>query len=190
MEKSTGPGCNKTLSGPVLYAVWDKQSRFTALANAFSRDLYRYAYWLCGTRADAEDLVQETFARAWRSLDQLRDEAAAKAWLFTTLRREHARQFERAQPIFESADLEDIADHRRDFDDRPEAQALRVALARLPREYREPLVLQVLGGFSGAEIAAMLGVTSNTVMVRLFRARQKLRVQLSGEDCSTEVTRL
>ncbi len=170
--------------------MWDRQSRFTALVNALSGDLYRYAYWLSGQRTEAEDLVQETFARAWRSLDQLRNDAAAKAWLFTTLKREHARQFERAQPVFESADLDDIPDHRRDFDDRPEAQALRVALARLPREYREPLVLQVLGGFSGAEIAAMLGVTSNTVMVRLFRARQKLRQQLCDEDCNTEVHRL
>jgi RNA polymerase sigma-70 factor (ECF subfamily) len=170
--------------------VWDKQSRFTALVNALSGDLYRYAYWLCGQRAAAEDLVQETFARAWRSLDQLRDDAAAKGWLFTTLRREHARQFERVQPAFENTNIEDIADYRRDFDDRPEALALRLALARLPQEYREPLVLQVLGGFSGEEIAAMLGVTSNTVMVRLYRARQKLRQQLSGEDSSTEVYQL
>lgn len=84
--------------------MWQKEARFTALVNALSGDLYRYAYWLCHHRDQAEDLVQETFARAWRAIDQLRDERAARRWLLVTLRREHARQYERWRPT--SADID------------------------------------------------------------------------------------
>lgn len=159
-----------------------EQTRFTALVHAYSTDLYRFAYWLSHNRPEAEDLVQETFARAWRSIHQLRDEKAAKGWLFTTLRREHARQFERLRPVYEDTDLDNVADPRHDFDDRIEAHALRIALTQLPVDYREPLLLQVLGGFSGEEIATMLGLTANAVAVRLFRARQVLRRQLDGDN--------
>ncbi|MDX2313635.1 MAG: sigma-70 family RNA polymerase sigma factor, partial [Gammaproteobacteria bacterium] len=71
------------------------QLRFEKLVNAVSSDLYRYAFRLCRNKAMAEDLVQETFLRAWRFLDSLREEKKAKSWLMTTLRREFARQFER-----------------------------------------------------------------------------------------------
>ncbi len=163
------------------------QARFTALVNAYSGDLYRFAYWLGGNRTDAEDLVQETFARAWRSLGQLRDDKAAKGWLFTTLRREHARQFERLRPTFENVNLDQVADPRRDFDDRVEGHAVRIALLQLPIAYREPLLLQVLGGYSGEEIALMLGLTVNAVAIKLFRARQMLCRQLTGEPHKEEV---
>ena len=61
--------------------MWNKKSRFTVIVEALSSDLYRYAYWLSGDKHTAEDLVQETFMRAWRALDSLRDEHSAKAWL-------------------------------------------------------------------------------------------------------------
>ena len=67
-----------------------KQRQFDALVRSLSGDLFRYGYWLCGDEALAHDLVQETFLRAWRALDHLRDTTAAKAWLITILRREHA----------------------------------------------------------------------------------------------------
>ena len=72
-----------------MFAV--KHSGFESLVRAYSSELYRYAYWLCRDRFTAEDLVQETFARAWKSWDDLRDDKAAKSWLYTILRNEHAR---------------------------------------------------------------------------------------------------
>ncbi len=57
----------------------DKQRRYEALVRAWHKDLYRYAYWLCKDPHIAEDLVQETCLRAWRSLDSLADDNAAKA---------------------------------------------------------------------------------------------------------------
>lgn len=148
------------------------QARFEKLVNAVSSDLYRYAFMLCRNRAMAEDLVQETFMRAWRFLDRLRDESKAKSWLMTTLRREFARQFERYQPIFDEVELEQIAGTQ-GID--PEVLALRREIVKLPEKYREVLVLQVIGGYTGEEMAAMLELPRATVNTRLFRARQQLR---------------
>ncbi|WP_411431513.1 sigma factor, partial [Aeromonas enteropelogenes] len=68
----------------------DKQTKFEALVHALHGDLYRYAYWLTRDPAVAEDLVQETFLRAWKAIDTLLDDKAAKSWLITILRRENA----------------------------------------------------------------------------------------------------
>ncbi len=154
------------------------QARFERLVNAVSSDLYRYALMLCRNRAMAEDLVQETFMRAWRFLDSLRDESKAKSWLMTTLRREFARQFERYQPVFEDVELDQI---RGDQGINPEVWAVRRGLMQLPTKYREVLVLQVIGGYSGAEMAKMLDLPTATVNTRLFRARQRLREILEGD---------
>ena len=86
--------------------VSSRQRQFDALVRAHNGDLYRYAYWLCGDSSLAQDLAQETFLRAWRSLDTLRDTAAAKAWLITILRREHARLYERKQ--FDTTDISEL----------------------------------------------------------------------------------
>jgi RNA polymerase sigma-70 factor (ECF subfamily) len=153
-----------------------KQVRYEALVKALHSDLYRYAYWLCHEKQVAEDLVQETFLRAWRALDSLKDEKAAKSWLITILRRENARRFERKR--FDMSEYEEmsIVDTKSISNEQQiENHWLREKIALLPDEYREPLVLQVIGGFSGEEIATMLDLNKNTVMTRLFRARNQLK---------------
>jgi RNA polymerase sigma-70 factor (ECF subfamily) len=157
----------------------NSQARFEKLVNALSSDLFRYAFMLCRNRAMAQDLVQETFMRAWRFLDSLRDERKAKSWLLTILRREFARQFERYQPPFDDIELEEIAG---DDGVNPEVWAVRRGLAKLPDKYREVLVLQVIGGYTGAEMAKMLELPRATVNTRLFRARQQLRGILENDD--------
>ena len=67
----------------------ERTARFNELAEAYSTDLYRYAMWLCGNDALAKDLVQETYLRAWRALDSLKDGAAAKSWLITMIQPPH-----------------------------------------------------------------------------------------------------
>ncbi|MGB0712679.1 MAG: sigma-70 family RNA polymerase sigma factor [Gammaproteobacteria bacterium] len=167
---------------PVLFDVTgSKESRFKALVDGYSKDLYRFAFWLCKEPAQAEDLVQETFTRVWKSLDSLRDPAAAKGWLFTILKREHARQFERIRP--EIADVEpETVGTRGEYDTSTEAFALRRALENLAPEYREPLVMQVIGGFSCDEIAERMDLGRGAVMTRLFRARKQLRAMLEDSD--------
>jgi RNA polymerase sigma-70 factor (ECF subfamily) len=161
--------------------MWNRQSRFTALVNAFTPDLYRYAYWLCGDSPTAEDLVQETFMRAWRALDKLREERSAKAWLITTLRRENARRFARKRPETGNVDV-DTLEAAPTYDTGTEAFVLRQALNELAVEYREPLVLQIIGGYDIREIAAELGLSKGAVTTRLFRARQKLRHALTADE--------
>lgn len=162
--------------------MWDNHARFTAIVNACSADLYRYAFWLCRDRDTAQDLVQETFARAWKSVGSLRDDKAAKAWLITTLRREHARTFSRERPQIADADLEAMADTRPGYDTSAEAWQLRRALLNLSREYREPLILQVVYGYSCEEIGSLLDLHVAAVMTRLFRARKYLKSMLTEDE--------
>ncbi len=159
-----------------------KQVRYEALVKALHGDLFRYAYWLCHEKQVAEDLVQETFLRAWRALDSLKDEKAAKSWLITILRRENARRFERKR--FDMSEYEEasITDTKSvTTEQQLENHWLREKILKLPPEYSEPLILQVLGGFSGEDIAAMLDLNKNTVMTRLFRARNQLKEALEAE---------
>lgn len=158
-----------------------RRRQFETLVQAHSAELYRHAYWLCGQDALAQDLVQETFLRAWRSLDALRDAAAAKAWLATILRREHARLYERKPMPSTDIDELELHDEAPGPDGRGENAALRAAIAKLEPKYRDPLVLQVLGGFSCAEIAQQLEISESAVMTQVFRARQKLKELLDGD---------
>ena len=156
--------------------------RFESIVNAYSADLYRYAYLLCRNPAMAEDLVQETFLRAWRYLSSLREERKAKSWLMTTLRRENARQYERYQPVFEDADLEQMAVETASVEDDVQTINIRQTLFRLPERYRDVLALQVvIAGLSGTEIAKVTKLPLATVNTRLFRARRQLRRMLDGD---------
>ena len=155
--------------------------RFEKFVNSWADDVFRYAFWLCGDRDIAEELVQETFTRAWKSLDQLSDDNAAKTWLFTILRRENARRYERYHPEIETLEPDKVA-VKGSYDTSTEAFVLRRALAKLPQEYREPLVLQIIGGYSIEEIAHQLGLSAGAIMTRVHRARQKLRDALQEAE--------
>lgn len=155
-----------------------REVRFNELVGTYMKDLYRYAYWLCGDPAVAEDLVQDTLVRAWKSLDKLNDVKAAKGWLLTIVRRENARRFERKQLLPSALPPEELPTARTDYDTSTEAFALRRALQELPEDYREPLLLQVIHGYSQKEIAARLGISVAGAGTRLFRAREKLRAIL------------
>ncbi len=162
----------------------NKQKRYETLVQALHGDIYRYAYWLVKDKAIAEDIVQETFLRAWKSLDSLKDDKAAKSWLITILRRENARRFERKQ--FDLVDMDDVAlaDDALSNEVHIEHRELRALMAGLSDEYREPLMLQIVFGYSGDEIAEQLDLNKNTVMTRLFRARNQIKEALEKTDHS------
>lgn len=151
---------------------------FESVARAHAGDLFRFAFWLTRDRQQAEDVVQEALLRGWRSYRGLREPGAAKAWLFSIVRNEFYSTISanaRHAGHVDVADLE-IADER------PPAFGLEIrdALKTLPQTYAEPLALQVLGGFSCAEIAEMLETTEGAVMTRLTRARQTLKRLVSA----------
>ena len=159
---------------------------FDTLVNALSPELFRYAMGLCHNPDTAQDLVQETLLRGWRARADLRDPKAMRAWLYTILRNEHARLFERQRPdIWDPSALPEIA--VQGYDTSPEAFVMRRALAQLDPEYRDPLLLQVIGGFSCREIGGMLNLNTNTVLTRLFRARKALRDCLGERPGRREV---
>jgi RNA polymerase sigma-70 factor, ECF subfamily len=150
--------------------------RLTRLFESLRPELLRFALWLTRDRAIAEDVVQESLLRAWRSRDALKDPSCSRAWLLTIVRREHARLFERKR--LELVSLNDATEHEGAAllsQDDSEVHALRGAILQLPIEYREPLIMQVLGGFSIEEIARELSLSASAVLTRLFRARNKLR---------------
>ena len=175
------------MSEPPVIQGTTKQQRYESMVAALYQDVYRYGFWLCKNQPLAEDLVQETFLRAWRSLDSLQNDKAAKAWLFTILRRENARLYERYRPELVDIDGQSIAetaDNEPDF--KMDRELLHNAINRLEAEYREPLLLQVIGGFSGKEIAGILDLNNNTVMTRLFRARSKLKQEFDLDSDHVE----
>lgn len=156
----------------------EKKSHFEMVVRGYSAELYRYAHWLCRDRHLAEDLVQEAFARAWQSWDGLRDEKAARSWLYTILRNEHARLFERKRlEIDDQQEMDELPDGG--SGNAYERIEMREAIEALPKSYREPLLLQVLGGFSCSDIAGMMDISEGAVMTRLSRARLELR-KLTG----------
>ncbi|WP_019616672.1 sigma-70 family RNA polymerase sigma factor [Psychromonas ossibalaenae] len=169
---------NKSAESSVFKDMNRKQKRYEALVNVYSPDLYRYAYWICHDPDIAQDLVQETCLRAWKSLDSLLDDKSAKGWLFTILRRENARRFERKQ--LSMVDIEDyeVADQY-DSSAEMDNELLRRKILALPSEYKEPLLLQLVAGFSGEEIASQLNLNKNTVLTRLFRAKNLLKSSLT-----------
>ncbi|MGH8401759.1 MAG: sigma-70 family RNA polymerase sigma factor [Gammaproteobacteria bacterium] len=158
-----------------------RQHRFDALARAQVPGLFRYAWWLCRDRTLAEDLVQETLLRAWRSLDSLRDEAAARQWLIAILRNEFMRELSKRK---DTVDIEELplVDHNANVGGSDtDVHDVRRAIGKLTPEYREPIILQVLMGCSTQEIAELLELTQGAVLTRLFRARNQLRELLGGK---------
>ncbi len=156
-----------------------RRQRFDRLVGVWHRDMYRYAAWLCRDPAIAEDVVQDAMLRAWKSLDALRDDAAAKQWVLTIVRRENARYFERKR--LETLDIDNLTASQAamlaessdsDLDD------VRQAIYRLEDDYREPLVLQVLMGHSTKEIAELMNIKPGAVLTRLHRARIKLKDEI------------
>jgi RNA polymerase sigma-70 factor (ECF subfamily) len=154
------------------------KAAFEQAVNRYFGDLYRYAYWLCRNRWQAEDVVQESLARAWRSWPKLREERALKSWLFTIVHREHLR----AVPRTVRPEPDEATEEAGYCLDPGRAMDLEGALRELPADSSEALLLQVLGGFSCAEIATVLGASEGAVMTRLTRARQALRRRLGAAD--------
>ncbi len=142
--------------------------------------LYRYAYRLSGSAADAEDLTQETFCQAQLKLGQLRDPGRAKAWLFSILRNAYLHRVRnRVQhPEISLEILSDVAEPLPEPLPEIEPERLQEALNELPEVFRTPIILYYFEDFSYRDIAEQMDLPLGTVMSRLARAKAYLRNRL------------
>jgi len=171
--------------------------RFRDLVEAHTQSLYRLACHLTHRRAEAEDLVQETFFRAWRSFHTFQPGSNARAWLTTILRNAHFERYRREKGRgVQTVDVEDVdewylytrvhdADEFRQAGDPAAAffsaltsDQVASALKALPPQFREVFALADLEGFSYREISEIVGIPEGTVMSRLHRARHQLQKAL------------
>src|SRR5690348_11604046 len=114
----------------------DPRASMTQLFESMRPDLLRFAHWLARDRSLAEDIVQESLLRAWRSRDTLKDRGAARAWLLTIVRREHARLYERKRLELVSLDeAAEIPDSAARASGDAELLTLREGIMKLPLEY-------------------------------------------------------
>ncbi|MCL4800704.1 MAG: RNA polymerase sigma factor [Burkholderiales bacterium] len=143
--------------------------------------LRRYARALVGDRYAADDLVQDTLERAINKYHLWRPGSDLRAWLFAIMHNVYVNQLRSRAARPEAAlDDEDALPQAPSDVDRLEIRDIQVALAALPAEQREVVLLVALEQMSYAEASTTLGIPIGTVMSRLFRARERLRAHLDG----------
>jgi RNA polymerase sigma-70 factor (ECF subfamily) len=127
-------------------------------------------------RSEVEDLAQEVFLNAWRMQSSLRDHEAAGGWL-ARIARNQAIDYHRRTPPTTELDPESL----RQNPVPPEAMEVLETIKTLPDAYRETLILRLVEGMTGPEIAAQTGLTADSVRVNLHRGMKLLRDKLEGK---------
>ena len=143
--------------------------------------LRRYARALVGERATADDLVQDTLERAWSKLHLYRRGTDLRAWLFTVMHNVHVNRVRASRPTEPLEDEMPELAQRATQGDSLVVRDLERGIAALPLAQREVLLLVALEDLSYDETARALGIPIGTVMSRLARARDKLRLLLHGK---------
>lgn len=169
---------------------------FGDLVDRYQRAMVASALHLVGDADDAEDVAQESFVQAFRSLRKLREPGRFRAWLYGILRRVSLKHLSRrraavvvsheqaanapktADPTLRSGD----ASPRSTSPDDGRDAALLDELRRLPTTYREVLAARYLQGLTYREIAQALGTSEGNIRIRCLRARQRLRAILAEDD--------
>ncbi len=170
-------------------ATGDRQA-FDELVRRYQAQIVNLARAMTASDADVDDMAQEVFVRIWRSLAKFRGESTFKTWIYgiaLNVIRTHRSRRSRLQSLLWSAPAEseqDPLERAVDPDESVEQQimmrdAIDRALATLPGELREAVVLRDVQGLEYREIAEALNVPMGTVESRIFRARQRLRPLLA-----------
>lgn len=205
MARENSPGwarfCfgNKTPAEPVcitngpklrstpLVEEQDKLARFEQSIMPHMNAAYNLARWLSSNDSDAQDVVQETYLRAFKFFGGFRG-GDSRAWLLRIVRNAFYDWLKHNRREETGTAFEEEVEHAADASATPDALLLEKAdhellhktIAELPLEFREILVLRELEGFSYKEISEIAGIPLGTVMSRLARAREHLRTQLAG----------
>jgi RNA polymerase sigma-70 factor (ECF subfamily) len=161
-----------------------RRSQYESWVSQWAPTLYRLALRLCGKRELAEDLLQETFVEAWKSRDKLSDPAKARAWLFQILRNRWSHYLRdssrRLRPSHDQDALSQVGSRAPDHSALlAESDFVQRALDQLEDDLKLPFLCVVMEGYSCQETADLLKIPLGTVLSRLYRARQALRLLLS-----------
>jgi RNA polymerase sigma-70 factor, ECF subfamily len=150
------------------------------LVDDYYVSLYRYAYRLSGSSADAEDLTQDAFCKAQLHLAQLRDPDRVRPWLFSILRRAFLQRIRssKKEACVSLEDVGDIAETPLDSVPDVDPEQLQNALSELPEVFRTPIILYYFEDFTYRDIAEQMDLPLGTVMSRLARAKSYLRTRL------------
>ena len=152
--------------------------------------IFRYIMSMIRDTAEAEDLTQETFLRAYRRRDTLRDEGAQTTWLYriaTHVCLDRLRQYARRAPMESETDLDQVDVDEPDtpslqqvIEQDEMSECVQGYLNRLSDSYRAAILLHDMHELTSPEIAQLLGVSLANVKIRLHRARNKLRIALQA----------
>ncbi|MBO0860201.1 MAG: sigma-70 family RNA polymerase sigma factor, partial [Chloracidobacterium sp.] len=155
---------------------------FEAEALGFSGQLFRVALRVCRDRAQAEDLIQETYLQAWRSFNNFEIGTNLRAWLYKILFNVHYSEARKGR--LELAPLEETIMETIAYDpptpQRLTEEEVLAAIERIPRDFQVPVVLADVEDLSYREIAEVLQIPLGTVMSRLSRGRKLLRMELAN----------
>jgi len=188
-------GSELAVVDPTTETLAQKKARFERDAFQYTNQLYAAALRYTKNPHDAQDLVQDTYAKAFTSFHQFAPGTNLKAWLYRILTTTFINSYRKDQrrPQIAAGELEDwqihdAASHTSDQGRSAEDEVLdritdidvKAALAALPDEFRMAVYLADVEGFSYKEIAEIVGVPSGTVMSRLHRGRKLLREALGG----------
>jgi len=175
----------ETIDDELLVGQFNRgdQSAFDRMVERYSTDVAALANRLLGWPGDVEDVTQEVFLSAFVGLKKFRCDCTLKTWLFTiTINKCRSYRYKRKLKRLLTIGIEmrpTPAETDSSLMDEEQFARVRYALARLPAKYREPIVLRYLQELPTDEIARILGVSRNTLNVRLSRARERLRQQLT-----------
>ena len=159
------------------------ESAFERIVKQYSADVAALANRLLGWPGDVEDVTQDIFLAAYLGLKKFRCECSLKSWLFTiTINKCRSSRYKRRLRLRRFSQEINRFSFSSDSDgkhiDTDEFRHVRRAVAALPAKYREPVVLRYLQEIGTDEISRILGITTNTLNVRLSRARKRLRDDL------------
>lgn len=148
---------------------------FEDLYQRYARDVYRFALYLSGNKALAEDIASETFVRVWTVRDTIRTESV-KAYLFTIARNLHAdgRRREARHVAIPEVLLDPSPGPEVEASDRQALEAVLLALQQIPEVDRAALLMRAQDGLSYEEIARSLGLSVSAAKVKVHRARLRL----------------
>lgn len=169
-------------ASPARTSASVRVENFEAAALPHLNQLFRTAARLVGNRTEAEDLIQETYLQAWKSFHRFELGTNCRAWLFRILlnkAKHHRQRLFRRKSHNGGAELESALEYRPPINEQLGDEDVLRALGRLPRHYRETVLLADVEDFSYREIAAVQRVPIGTVMSRISRGRKLLRAELA-----------